>query len=148
MSPTLCIWRSGGDEGRGGLDWGCLKLLFDEKRGRGVTGVASHTSPSSALRPLSTIYRASPIDLTPALPPLIPDALWRILAYGRLVRVIICYPKDHTITLLLANVGELGAVSRRGSVFLPCMDLGLLWPLALPVQDARLRGLGPLGKAG
>jgi hypothetical protein len=64
------------------------------------------------------------------------------------VRVIICYPKDHTITLLLANVGELGAVSRRGSVLLPCMDLGLLWPLALPVQDARLRGLVPLGKAG
>ena len=43
-------------------------------------------------------------------------------------------------------MGERGAVSRRGSVLLPCMDLGLLQPLALPVQDARLRGLWLLGK--
>jgi hypothetical protein len=45
--------------------------------------------------------------------------LWRILVYGRLACAIICYPKDHTITLLLANVRELGAASRRGSELLP-----------------------------
>ena len=72
------------------------------------------------------------------------------MVYVWLVHVVRCYPKDYTITLLPATAGELGAVSRRDPLLLPCMDLGLLCSLALRFQDARLRGSGPLreGMAG
>jgi hypothetical protein len=140
-------WRSGSDDGRGRLDWDASSFYLTRSTTGDHGGCRSHFRPRWHWDHYLRLTELHPLTY-PSLTTSIPNALWRNLVHGRLVCAIICYPKDHTITLLLANVGKLGAASRRGSVLLPCMDLGLLWPLALQFHDARLRGSGPLGKVG
>lgn len=123
---------------------GMPQILFDEKLDRGM-GLTSHTSPSSALRLLSAIDRASYHSSNPSLYHLYPG---RLMAYSSLGSVNVC---DNMlskilqlITLLLATVGKLGAVSCRDPVLLPCMDLGLLWPLAFWLQECSTTWSGAL----
>jgi hypothetical protein len=130
-----------------GLAWDASSFYLTRSMTGDHGGFVGHTSPSSALRPLSTIDRASPPDL-PQPYHLYPG---RLVAHSSLWSVGVCDNMLSKGSYYHATAGQREGTGCSITSWLrtsPCMDLDLLWPVALWFHDARLRGSGPLGKVG
>lgn len=125
-----------------GLAWDASSFYLTRSMTGDHGGFVGHTSPSSALRPLSTIDRASPLDL-PQPYHLHPG---RLVAHSSLWSVGVCDNMLSKRSYYHATAGqrEYHVVAQNFSLHGPRPIMAV----ALWFHDARLRGSGPLGKVG